>query len=103
MNWKPIEEKILKENIQKDAALLPDYEYGLFQRHAVPIFRLPCFRTTHTGQELIFVVAQLKEHVIVFDDVEDEYGVGIIKKGEPLKDWCLYGSLKDALVGMNSL
>jgi len=100
MDWKPIGEQMLREQLQREIEALPEYVRELFQKYSVPIYRLTCLRTADAGEEKVYVVARLENRVLFFDDVEDEYGVGTVWEGTMLKDWDLYGSLQAALVGL---
>lgn len=59
--------------------------------------RIPCKRNAQTPNEEIFVVAQAGSRVLVFDDVEDEFGVGDLAESSVLEKWDLLGSLSNAL------
>lgn len=57
----------------------------------------PCIRTPEIGQEMIYVAACFGEKVLVFDDVEDEFGMGIISQNGLLENCKLYGTLEASL------
>ncbi len=46
---------------------------------------------------MIYVAACFGEKVLVFDDVEDEFGMGIISQNGLLENCKLYGTLEASL------
>lgn len=76
---------------------MPAASAAKFEQHKVQPYQLSCVRTATTGPELVFVVAQAGRIVLIFDDVEEEFGVGSISPGNVLKEWQLCGSLETAL------
>jgi hypothetical protein len=97
MSWKPITQEDLYVLLQSCINEMSAVSVALFQKYAVQPYQLSCVRTTKTGQEVIFVVAHIDEKVLVFDDVEDEFGIGTIPQNGVLDKWQLYGTLETAL------
>ena len=70
-----------------------------FIRIQIPMYRLTCRRSNQYGDEWLIAVARLGNKLIVFDDVEDEFGI-VISSGdshEVFHDWRLFGTLENAL------
>lgn len=52
--------------------------------------------------EEVFVAARCGEHVVIYDDIEEEFAVGIIGDDGILRTWSLYGELRWALAAFRA-
>lgn len=102
MSWNPITLHDLKELIASNLNQMSEASNTLFKEYKVEYYQLPCIRSLEVGQELIFVVAAYEDRVLVFDDVENEFGIAIVPEDGILKSWGLYGDLEFALKSLVS-
>src|SRR3569833_1607907 len=56
-----------------------------------PKIRFPCFRDEHHGIEHVFAIARLGKDLLIFDDAEDEFGLGEPGEDGVLRNWVLCG------------
>ncbi len=56
-----------------------------------------CIRSEDYGLEQIGVVARRGDEVILFDDVEEEFGIGTVGKDGVLRDWTIYAGLDSCI------
>ena len=64
-----------------------------FHRYRIEPRTYACVRTEQYGEEQIYAVAESGRSLIVFDDVEVEFGVGTSDTDGVLRTWSLYDSL----------
>jgi len=96
-NWKPISRAELENRLNSEIASLPVDLRSAYQEYATAIAEQPCFRSEQYGPERVFVVARSGIRLLIFDDVEDEYAIGVADDDGVLRDWGLYGDFVDAL------
>ena len=96
-DWKPISRADLDSRLKSEVAALPPDALRTYKEHAVAIVEQPCFRSEQYGPERVFVVARSDARLMVFDDVEDEFAIGVPDEDGILRTWGLYGDLVDAL------
>jgi len=96
-DWEPISLADLESRLKIEVAALPDDLVNTFKGHATAIVEQPCFRSEGYGTERVFVIARSGTRLLIFDDVEDEFAIGVSDEGGVLRDWSLYGDLMDAL------
>jgi hypothetical protein len=98
MTWTPISrerfENILRDEIEK----LPAEVLGIYKQYAVAPFEQPCFRDGEYPNERVFVAARAGDRLLFFDDVEEDFGVGIADSDGVLRDLGGYGPLLRAVV-----
>jgi len=63
----------------------------------IALIRFPCFRDEQHGIEHVFAIARLGKDLLIFDDAEDEFGLGEPGEDGVLRNWVLCGDLIDAL------
>lgn len=97
MTWQPITREMLDVLLSVCLNAMGERSIALFQQYHVEPYLISCIRTPEIGQEMVYVVARFGEKVLIFDDVEDEFGIGIISQNELLENWRLYGTLEAAL------
>src|SRR5258708_6210351 len=86
-------EKVLAEEV----ARLPENERARFGRDRIEPQTQKCVRTKDSGEELIYTVARRGQSFILFDDVEEEFGVGTSDPCGVLRMWSLYDSLRTCI------
>jgi hypothetical protein len=69
--------------------------------HAVPVFEQPCFRSEDYGIEEVFAVARAGNRVLFFDDVEEDFGVGVPDSDGILRDLGTFGALVAAVLALD--
>lgn len=95
--WNPISRADLESRLNTEIANLPPGLLERYRTHATAINEQPCFRSEQYGTEHVFVVAQSGTRLLIFDDAEDEFAIGIADEDGLLRDWNLHGHLSDAL------
>lgn len=86
-DWTPISRERFENILRDEVAGLPSDALRMYQASVIPIAEYPCFRTEQYGNESVFVVARSGEQVILFDDVEDEFGIGRPNDEGVLREW----------------
>jgi len=97
MTWKPISEAELRIQIQSALGPMSKPDRQKFDSIRTPLRRIPCRRSAQAGSEEVFVLAHVGSRVLLFDDVEDEFGVGNVVGSSALERWELLGDLSNAL------
>jgi len=97
MIWQPISEPELALQIQSSLDQMSEADREKFASVRTPIYRIPCKRNVQAVGEEIFVLAHVGSRVLLFDDVEDEFGVGDLVGSAALEGWELLGDLSNAL------
>jgi hypothetical protein len=95
--WEPMPRADFESRLKAEIAGLPGDLLKIYREHATAIAEQPCFRSPQYGAERVFVVARSGTRLLIFDDVEDEFAIGVTDEDGVLKDWGLYGDLIDAL------
>lgn len=98
MNWQPISETELTIRIENEICDMSQTERDEFERARIKPRLIKCKRGGFTAEK-IYAVAESNGNLIVFDDVEDEFGVGAAQENGSLEEWSLFGRLADALRG----
>jgi len=96
-DWKPISRPEVENRLKSEVAALPADVMNIYKNHAITIAEQLCFRSDQYGTERVFVVARSGSQLLIFDDVEDEFGVGAPGDEGVLREWGLCGYLIDAL------
>jgi hypothetical protein len=100
MNWHPITREELELIVQKSLISLPGDLREHFQCVAEEPRQVPC-RRGGGNLEKLFVIATSNHRLMVFDDVEDEFGVTMQPPaGEVLENWELFPDLESAFRGL---
>ena len=92
---KPLDKAELEEGLRAEALDLPEKLRRFFARVAVEVYQATC--TELPGQS-VFVVAKSGSKAIFYDDVEEDFGIGILDGHMSLRDCRLHGELRFALV-----
>lgn len=100
MTWTPFSIDEVADLLNAEQAEFSPEEQIKFARVKVPIAKARCYRSEMYGDDCLFVVASDGVTAIVFDDVEEEFGIckaGALE-GEIVREWSLAGSLVFALM-----
>ena len=76
------------------------HEQSKFARVKIPLKKVPCHRSVEGKDGWLFVVASDGKTAVVFDDVEQEFGIckSAALEGGTVREWGLAGSLVFALM-----
>ena len=69
----------------------------MYETHAIPLLEQPCSRSESYGEKKLFVFARDGKRLLLLDDVEEEFGIGVPDADGVLRQWNLYGPLSVAL------
>ena len=94
-NWERITESelrlLLADNVLRlDADMFPRWE----ELGVMPVqiqCERPTFSSDPVAQESLFVVARAEDEVLIYDDVEDAFGIGRVDADGVLRNWGTYG------------
>lgn len=79
------------------SSLVPHIQ-RLYDQYGVHPSYLPCLRDQGGARERVFVVAKNGNRLLYFDDVEEDFGVGIPDEDGVMREWVNYGPLVRALL-----
>ena len=100
MTWMPFSVDEVAALVVADQAEFSADEQTKFARVRVPITKVRCHRSEELGDDGLFVVANDGVTAIIFDDVEEEFGIckSTALEGDIVRAWSLAGSLVFALM-----
>lgn len=96
-DWMPIRLPDLETRVRAELSALPSDLLNNYRERETAIAGQPCFRSEQYGIERVFVVARSGARLLIFDDVEDEFAIGVADQDGILRNWGLCGDLIDAL------
>jgi hypothetical protein len=99
MTWAPYRIEDVEELLIEEQVDFGMDERAKFSRTNVPIAKVSCFRSNQYPDDALFVIATDGETAVIFDDVDEEFGIcesKAIGDGDVHK-WTLVGSLSAAL------
>jgi hypothetical protein len=100
--WKPLNINELTGVLNQEIQSLSPDSLSIWEAMKVPIRKAQIERSRSTGKESIFVVAASSGTVIYYDDVEDEFGVGVPDAYGCIQEVSLCGPLRFALTRLKS-
>ena len=100
MEWQTVSREKFQSIFDEEVVALTPEAARVLKAHAIPIFEQPCFRSEDYGIEKVFVVARAGNRVLFFDDVEEEFGVGVPGNDGVLRDLGTFGPLVAALLAL---
>lgn len=95
--WNPLSRPRFEEILAEEVASLPPDARKIYEGNAIGVVEQSCYRSEQYGIEHVFVVARAGARLLLFDDVEDEFAIGVPDSDGVLKNWALYGELVFAL------
>ena len=95
--WNHLSRARFDEILKQEIANLPADALGIYQTCTSEVLDQPCCRDAAYGIEHVFVVARDGARLLLFDDAEDEFGIGVADTDGVLRTWDLYGELMFAL------
>ena len=87
----------LERLIAEEVTLLSEDDRARFGRDRIEPQKQKCVRATDGVEEPIYMVARRGQSFILFDDVEEEFGVGTSDPDGTLRRWSLYDSLRTCI------
>jgi hypothetical protein len=103
MPWSPVSKETLERILTEEIAALTPEATKAYQNYAVAPYEQRCSRTADYGIERVFVVARKGNHLLFFDDVEEEFGVGVPDSDAILRDLGTFDSLIAALLALDRI
>lgn len=97
MTWQPIELADLRLLLQSSTDELSAVSKTLFEQLTVSPYQVNCRRPGLADPERVYVVAQSDRLLLIYDDVENRFGVGRATVDGNLLKWDRCGSLESAL------
>lgn len=99
MDWRPITSAELADRLDEELEAMPIDMREQYKSVAVSVYPISCDRGGVMGEEQIYVVGQIGDLLLVFDDVEDEFGIAQYpcSDSNPLTCWELVGTLEQTL------
>jgi len=99
VDWVPVSREAFETILTQEIAALEPQTKRLYQQYAVRPFHQRCVRGKDYGTEHVYVVARNGNRLVYYDDVEEEFGVGIPDADGVLRNWGNYdGPLVRALL-----
>jgi hypothetical protein len=94
LSWQPITESEFRLLMAEQVLRLNNVLFPKWEAYGVMPERLPCARGDSAGdpsRETMFVVARSAENVLVYDDVEEEFGIGRMDPDGVVRHWSTFG------------
>jgi hypothetical protein len=96
VEWKPISAAAMRELLAEQLMRLDDEVRPIWERYGIaPAVHIQCLRRTVDGSqpvpEPMYCVARTGNHVLIYDDVEEEFGAGVVDPDGLLREWGIYG------------
>ena len=95
MEWSPITADELRDILVTQLAELDAETQAVWDRCGIQPTHMRCIRDRLDGgvpePEPIYAVAQAGDEVLIDDDVEDEWGTGVVDADGVLRTWGTYG------------
>jgi hypothetical protein len=100
MTWTPCSLEEVEKILSAEQAEFSADEQAKFARLKVPIRKVPCHRGPEHSGDCLFVVASDGKTAVVFDDVDEEFGICKVTALDDsiVREWNLAGSLVFALM-----
>ena len=95
MEWTPITADELRDVLVKQLVDLDTETQAVWDRFGRQPTQIRCIRGRLDGSvsepEAIYAVARAGDEVLIYDDVEDEWGRGVMDADGVLRSWGTYG------------
>jgi hypothetical protein len=100
MTWTPYSLEEVANLLDTERREFTADEQAKFARVKVPVRKVRCHRGDERSGDCLFVVADDGETAVVFDDVDQEFGIckSSALGGDIVRHWSLAGSLVFALM-----
>jgi len=101
MSWHPISRDNFEHLLREELETLTPATLKIWQKYAIAPYEQSCVRNPDAGIERVFVVARNGNHLLFFDDVEDEFGVGVPDSDSILRDLETFGPFVAAVLALD--
>jgi hypothetical protein len=95
MTWQPISEADLQYLMANELGRLNDIQFQRWKRYAIKPEHVTCERGVMTGgppvAEPIYIPARSEREVLLYDDVEEEFGTGTLDQDGVLRTGGTWG------------
>src|SRR5262249_35722927 len=91
----------LSEILQDEIYALTPEAQSLYEQFKQPFSEFRCLRSSSYGIEQVFIVARAGKGLLFFDDVEEEFAVGIPDADGILRSWNCYSPLAAAVLALS--
>jgi hypothetical protein len=95
MAWQPISETDLQYLMANELGRLSDAQFQRWERYGIKPEHVTCERAVGAGGppsvDPIYVIARSGQEVLVYDDVEGEFGTGVLDQDGVLRTWGTWG------------
>jgi hypothetical protein len=98
MTWNPISRDVFERILEEEIEALTPAALKAYEKYATAPFEQPCARSVDSGIERVFVVARNENRLLFFDDVEEDFGVGVPDSDGILRDLGTFGPLVAAVL-----
>lgn len=86
--------------LKKEESALNTFSNEKYQKYKKKPGKRKCFRFVDVDDDMVYVVAKMRNRVVLYDDAEQEFAIGTIEKNGIITEWVLYGSLKSAIMNL---
>jgi hypothetical protein len=77
VTWNPVSKETFARILSEETGELTPESARTYQRYAIEPYEQQCWRCAEYGIERVFVIAKNGNQLLFFDDVEEEFGVGV--------------------------
>jgi len=103
MSWHPTSRDNFEYLLREELKRLTPAALKIWQKYAIAPYEQSCVRNPDAGIGRIFVVARNGTCLLFFDDVEDEFGVGVPDSDSILRDLGTFGPLVAAVLALGKI
>jgi hypothetical protein len=103
MPWSPVTTETLECILSEEIAALTPEAASAYEKYAVAPYEQRCLRSSDSGIERVFVVARNGSQLLFFDDIEEEFGVGVPDNDAILRDLGTFGPLVAAVFALDRI
>jgi hypothetical protein len=100
MAWSPVSRETFDKILQEEVEALTTEAAGIYARYATTPFEQACLRGADYDVERVFVVARDGTRLLFFDDIEEDFGVGVPDDDGILRDMGTFGPLIAAVLAL---
>jgi hypothetical protein len=95
MAWQPISETDLQHLMANELGRLTDAQFQRWEQYGLKPEHVLCERPVHgdgqPNRDPMYVIARSGDQVLVYDDVEEQFGTGTLDPDGVLRAWGTWG------------
>jgi hypothetical protein len=103
MPWSPVSKETFERILREEIDTLTPEAAKAYEKYATAPYEQRCLRDANSGIERVFVVAKNGNRLLFFDDVEEEFGVGVPGNDAILRDLGTFGPLVAAVLALDRI